>query len=74
MKIIDEIVDRVITGLENGTVPWRKTWKDGTPSMPLQKGNTGGLTSFFSHLPVLKTIIPTHYSERTGKYPKQEDM
>ena len=27
MKIIDKIVDMVIAGLENGSVPWRKTWK-----------------------------------------------
>ena len=31
MKIIDRIVDMVIDGLENGTVPWRKTWKSMYP-------------------------------------------
>ena len=31
MKVIDKIVDMVIEGLENGTVPWRKTWKDIAP-------------------------------------------
>jgi antirestriction protein ArdC len=31
MKITDKIVDLVIAGLENGTVPWRKTWKEFAP-------------------------------------------
>jgi len=31
MKIIDKVVDMVIEGLENGTVPWRKPWKNITP-------------------------------------------
>ena len=31
MKVIDKIIDMVIEGLENGTVPWRKTWKGGSP-------------------------------------------
>jgi len=31
MKAVDKIIDLVIEGLENGTVPWRKTWKDIVP-------------------------------------------
>jgi antirestriction protein ArdC len=31
MKTVDKIVDLVIEGLENGTAPWRKTWKDIVP-------------------------------------------
>jgi len=31
MKILDKIVDMVIEGLENGTVAWKKTWKDFMP-------------------------------------------
>jgi antirestriction protein ArdC len=37
MKIIDKIVDMVIEGLENGTVPWRKTWKDFSPMNAFSK-------------------------------------
>ena len=31
MKAVDKIVDLVINGLENGTVPWRKTWSAFAP-------------------------------------------
>jgi len=31
MKALEKVVDLVIKGLENGTVPWRKTWRDNVP-------------------------------------------
>lgn len=31
MKTLDKIVDMVIDALENGSAPWRKTWKDIVP-------------------------------------------
>ena len=37
MKIIDKVVEMVIEGLQNGTVPWRKTWKDIYPMNAFSK-------------------------------------
>ena len=43
MKITDKIVDLVINGLENGTVPWRKTWKDFAPMNAFSQRPYNGL-------------------------------
>ena len=43
MKITDKIVDLVIAGLENGTVPWRKTWKGFAPMNAFSKRPYNGL-------------------------------
>jgi antirestriction protein ArdC len=45
-KIIDEIVDMVIEGLENGTVPWRKTWKTCLPMNAFSKRPYNGFNTF----------------------------
>ena len=46
MKIIDEIVNMVIEGLENGTAPWRKTWKSILPANAFSKRVYNGLNIF----------------------------
>ena len=46
MKIIDKIVDMVIEGLENGTVAWRKTWKDLVPMNAFSERPYEGLNIF----------------------------
>ena len=46
MKITDKIVDLVIDGLENGTVPWRKTWKDFPPMNAFSHRPYNGLNIF----------------------------
>jgi len=52
MKIVDKIVDLVIEGLEAGTVPWRKPWKNITPMNAFSNREYQGLNtlllSFFS--------------------------
>ena len=60
MKITDKIVDLVIAGLENGTVPWRKTWKDFPPM------------NAFSHRPYngLNTLLLAYLCQNKGySYP-----
>ena len=43
MKITDKIVELVIKGLDNGTVPWRKTWKDFAPMNAFSQRPYNGL-------------------------------
>lgn len=50
MKAIDKIVDMVIEGLENGVVPWRKTWKDFFPMNAISKKQYRGFNTFFLSL------------------------
>ena len=47
MKMTDKIVDMVIAGLENGTVPWRKTWKSFLPMNAFSQREYKGLNIFF---------------------------
>ena len=47
MKIIDKIVDMVIEGLENGTVPWRKTWKGIAPMNAFSEREYKGFNIFY---------------------------
>jgi len=51
MKIADKIVDLVIEGLEAGTVPWHKPWKNTSPMNAFSKHEYQGfntlLLSFF---------------------------
>jgi antirestriction protein ArdC len=46
MKIIDKIVDQVISSLENGAVPWRKTWKYVPPMNAFSKYVYQGFNPF----------------------------
>jgi len=47
MKVIDKIVDMVIEGLENGTVPWRKTWKGVSPMNAFSEREYRGFNIFY---------------------------
>jgi antirestriction protein ArdC len=47
MKVIDKIVDMVIEGLEHGTVPWRKTWKDFSPMNAFSQRAYKGFNIFY---------------------------
>ena len=47
MKVIDNIVDMVIEGLENGTVPWRKTWKVISPKNAFSEREYRGFNIFY---------------------------
>jgi antirestriction protein ArdC len=46
MKITDKIVDMVINGLENGTAPWRKTWKVIPPMNFISQRQYSGLNIY----------------------------
>ena len=46
MKILDRIVDMVIEGLENGTVAWKKTWKDFMPMNAFSQRTYKGFNIF----------------------------
>ena len=46
MKAIDKIVDMVIEGLENGTVPWRKPWKECIPMNTFSRRPYRGFNRF----------------------------
>ena len=47
MKIIDKIADMVIEGLENGTVPWRRTWKGIFPMNAFSEREYKGFNIFY---------------------------
>jgi len=47
MKGLEKIVDKVIEGLEHGTVPWRKTWKDLMPMNAFSQRKYRGFNVFF---------------------------
>ena len=46
MKILDKIVDMVIEGLKNGTVAWKKTWKDFMPMNAFSQRTYRGFNIF----------------------------
>ena len=47
MKVIDKIVDMVIEGLEQGTAPWRKTWKYICPKNAFSEREYSGFNIFY---------------------------
>ena len=58
MKAVDKIVDLIIEGLENGTVPWRKTWKDIVPMNVFSQRTYNGFN-----------ILLLSYWSRKNNYP-----
>ena len=47
MNILEKLVEKVIDGLENGTIPWRKTWKGIYPMNAFNKHEYQGFNVLY---------------------------